>query len=81
MGLTPVQKDILVDLLIYGDDKAENIGKRTKHHRNTVSSHMGTLVEDGHLEAKGGGVYRLRDQGRETALGLLRGGFNPYIDE
>ena len=81
MAETPVQKDILVDLLVHGDDKAENIGNRTNHHRNTVSSHMGTLVEEGYLHAKGGGVYRLRESGREMAIGLIKSGHNPYIDD
>lgn len=81
MSLTPVQKDVVVDLLVHGDDKAENVGNRTNHHRNTVSTHMGKLVDKGHIEGKGGGVYRLRDQGREAAIGLIKGGFNPYTDD
>jgi predicted transcriptional regulator len=80
MGLTPVQKDMLIDLLLHGDDKAENVGNRTNHHRNTVSSHMGTLVEEGYLTGKGGGVYRLREPGRDAALGLIKSGYNPYVD-
>ena len=40
MPLTPVQRAILVDLLVYGDDKAENIGNRTGFHRNSVSRSM-----------------------------------------
>lgn len=81
MSKTPVQRAILIDLLIYGDDKAENIGDRTGFHRNTVSKHVGILDRDGLLEHKGGGVYRLNDSGREAARGLLRGGENPYQDE
>lgn len=72
MADTPVQTAILVDLLISGDDKAENIGRRTGYHRNTVSGDMGTLVERGLLEAKGGGVYRLTDAGRSRAQGIVR---------
>ena len=80
MSKTPVQRAILVDLLVYDDDKAENIGDRTGFHRNTVSKHVGILDKDGYLDHKGGGVYRLTDKGRESARGLLRSGENPYQD-
>lgn len=78
MSITPVQRAILVDLLIHGDDKAENIADRTGYHRNSVSRSLKPIVESKMLAHKGGGVYQLRDSGREKARGLLRGGYNPY---
>lgn len=81
MSPTPVQRAILVDLLIFGDDKAANIASRTGFHRNTISSHMKTLADEGKISGKGGGVYRLRDDGREAAQGLVMGGYVPYQDE
>lgn len=79
MTKTPVEVAILVDLLIYGDDKAENIANRTGFHRNSVSSRITPLADEDQLLAhKGGGVYRLTDDGREAARGLLRSGEIPY---
>lgn len=76
--MTPTQRAILVDLLVYGADKADNIGYRTGNHRNTVSKYTGDMVDSGHLSAKGGGVYRLTDKGRTAAQGLIRAGEIPY---
>lgn len=78
MAETPVRTAILVDLLVSGDDKAENIGRRTGHHRNSVSGHMGGLVDDGLIKGKGGGVYRLTDSGRERATGMVRAELSAY---
>lgn len=76
--MTPTQRAILVDLLVYGDDKAENIADRCGYHRNSVSRSIRPLVEEGKLAHKGGGVYRLTESGLTAAQGLIRGGFNPY---
>jgi len=80
MTYTPVETAVLVDLLIYGDDKAENIANRTGYHRNSVSSRITPMAENGLLSHKGGGVYELTDNGTEAARGLLRSGENPYQD-
>lgn len=80
MTRTPVEEAILVDLLIFGDDKTENIANRTGFHRNSVSNRITGLDSDGVVEHKGGGVYRLTDDGRTAAQGLLVGGSNPYTD-
>ena len=81
MSLTPVQRAILVDLLVHHDDKAENIANRTGYHRNTVSKYMKGLVNDSYIAPKGGGVYRLSDKGTEAAQGLIRAGDLPYGGE
>lgn len=81
MPRTPVQQAILVDLLVFGDDKAANIGQRTGFHRNTVSKHLGILEREGEIRNKGGGVYSLRDSGREGAQSLIRAGEIPYGED
>jgi predicted transcriptional regulator len=81
MSLTPVQRAILVDLLVHGDDKAQNIADRTDYHRNSISRCMKPLVDDSAISHKGGGVYQLRHTGRKIARNLVRGGFNPYTDD
>lgn len=81
MELSPVQRATIVDLLVHGDDKAGNIADRTGYHHNSVSRSASGLVEGGQIAHKGGGVYRLTETGTETARGLLRGGYNPWIDD
>jgi DNA-binding MarR family transcriptional regulator len=81
MARTPVQRAILVDLLVFGDDKAANIGQRTGFHRNTVSKHLGILEREGELRNKGGGVFTLLDSGREAAQSLIRAGEIPYGED
>lgn len=78
MSQTPLQAAIIVDLLISGDDKAENIGRRTGYHRNTVSGQMKELVESGLIRAKGGGVYALTDKGRERSRSIVRSSLELY---
>lgn len=80
MDLKPCQQAILVDLCVFRDDKAANVGRRTNYHRNTVSKHLTILVDEGYLHQKGGGVHRLTDKGLSAAQGLIRGGYNPYVD-
>jgi DNA-binding MarR family transcriptional regulator len=81
MDLKPAQKAILVDILIHGDDKAENIGRRTDLHRNTISKHLTVLSKNSFIRNKGGGVHALTDKGRKRATGLVRGGYLPYVDD
>ncbi|ELY86461.1 MULTISPECIES: helix-turn-helix domain-containing protein [Halobacteriales] len=76
MDITPTQKAILVDLLLHNDDKAGNIARRTGRHRNSVSRSFQDLLDAGFVQEKGGGVYRLTDRGRESAIGLVK----PQID-
>jgi predicted transcriptional regulator len=80
MSRTPVQRAILVDLLVHGADKAKNIAERTGYHANSVSRSVSELVETGEVRNKGGGVYELMDSGRDGARGLIRGGYNPYTE-
>lgn len=81
MGFTPTEQAILIDLLIFNDDKAENIANRTGYHRNSITRSAKGLLDSGHIVNKGGGVYRLTDQGRNAATGLVLGGKLPYSDD
>lgn len=79
MNLTPMHENILVDLLLHGDDAPKNVGDRTGHHRNSVSSSLqGRLSDHGLVEPKGAGVYRLTDEGRLTAQQLARAELSAY---
>jgi len=63
MNLSPVERDILVDLLYNGDDSPRNIHRRTGRSREAVSRRCGSLVEKGLVVDKGGGVYKLTNAG------------------
>jgi predicted transcriptional regulator len=78
MDFSPTEQSILVDLVVFGADKAENISNRTGYHRNSISRSISPLVEQGHLRNKGGGVYELTQAGREAGRGLVVAGVNPY---
>lgn len=80
MGFSPVEQAILIDLLIFSDDKADNIANRTGYHRNSISRSAKNLLETDHIVNKGGGVYRLTEKGRNAATGLVLGGRLPYSD-
>ena len=72
MSLTPVERAVLVDLLVYGDDRAGNIADRCDLHRNSITNRAPDMYEKGLIQNKGKGVYRLTDKGRERAIGLIR---------
>lgn len=80
MAKTPVQRGILVDLTVFGADKASNIAQRTGYHRNTVSKHLGILSRESMVREKGDGVYELTTNGLEAGRGLIRAGDLPYQD-
>lgn len=79
--LTPLQMGILVDLSLWGPDKAQNIADRVDTHRNTASGLLTDMKEKGYVSNKGGGVYELTDLGRTTGRELFMAGVNPYVDE
>lgn len=80
MPESDVETDILIDLLVFGDDKAENIGRRIDRPPSSVSRSLGNLVDDSNpfVSNKGGGVYRLTERGHRRAQALLQAGKNPY---
>lgn len=79
MDLTKMQRLILVDLFIYGDDAPRNIGRRLDYHRNSVSSvASGRLTDEGLVVDKGGGVYQLTGDGQKLARDLITGAISAY---
>jgi len=78
MRASTVENGILVDLLVFGPDKAENIGRRTNHPPSSVSRSLAELVDDSLVSDKGGGVYELTGQGRQMARSLVTGNWTPY---
>ena len=78
MQFKPTERALLVDLLIFGPNRAKPIAERTNIHRNTIAKYTNELQQSNHLLAKGGGVYRLSDKGRQAAEGLVLSGELPY---
>lgn len=78
MRESTVERSILVDLLIFGHDKAGNIGSRTGHPPASISRSFGPLEEEELIVNKGDGVYRLTESGKIMAQNIIRAGYNPY---
>lgn len=79
MDLTPMQQDILVDLLIYGADGPNNIGNRTNHRRQSVTTALtGKLSDEGLVRNKGGGIWELTGDGVTAARGLATSELSAY---
>jgi len=71
MNLTPTERDILVHLLLRGDDRAVNIAEETGRHRVSISQRASDLEEKGLLRNKGNGVYSLTLAGLTAARDIL----------
>ena len=71
MDLTPVERHILVHLLLEGDDVPGNIGDddpdSDRPHTASVSRSMKNLEKKGLVRHKGSAVYRLTNQGLTAA--------------
>lgn len=81
MSNSPVQNGILVDLLVYGPDRAGNIGRRIGRPPSSVSRSLGNLVGDGLISDKGDGVYELTGAGRNVARNMVRSDWTPYSSD
>lgn len=58
--LTGAERDVLVDLLVNGDNKPRNIAQNTGRGRPSVYRCLDNLEKEGYVEEKGcGGVWRL----------------------
>lgn len=71
-SMTPVEMDILVDLVVHGDNTAKNIAENTERSRSAVQNRFQDLIEKGLVESKGSGVYTLTVEGANTARAILR---------
>lgn len=76
MELTPVERDILVDLLTNGDNVPANIAENCDRHAKSVSYRLSDLVECSLVRNKGNGVYTLTVEGAQSARALR----NPEAD-
>lgn len=72
MKLTPVEREILVHLLLYGDNVPSNIAKDIGRHKRSVGRSCKSLVDKELVREKGAGVYTLRVAGVAIARDLRR---------
>lgn len=71
--LSPVEMDILVDLLTRGDNTPKNIAEYTGRERKNVHSRLQSLIDRGLVEKKpGGSVYSLTPGGVLAAQSIYR---------
>ena len=68
--LTPVEIDVLTDLLKNGDNIPANIADNTGRHSKSVSKRLPDLEEEGLIRNKGRGVYTLTSTGLQQSRAL-----------
>jgi len=61
--LSPVDRDVIVDLLEHGDNSPQNIADNTDRNPSSVSRRLGVLEEKGIAKNKGSGVWTLTYEG------------------
>lgn len=71
IGLTKLEKDIVADLLMHGDNLPSNIGDNTGRHPTSVSRQMANLEDMGFVRPKGNGVWSLTRKGFTAAQILI----------
>jgi predicted transcriptional regulator len=69
--LSPVEIDVLRDLLLNGDNLPANIADNTGRHQKSVQRRMSDLEENELVRNKGRGVYALTDKGLKTAQSIV----------
>lgn len=78
MSLTPVERAVLVSLLVYGDNTAGGIAQHCTYQRNSITNRLPEMVEKGLIRDKGKNVYELTDDGKTRARALLKAGEDPW---
>jgi predicted transcriptional regulator len=68
--LSPVERAVLIDLLLNGDNIPSNIAGNTGKHQKSVSNKLPDMIEAGLVENKGRGVYTLTQEGLNAARSL-----------
>ena len=70
--LTAVDRDVVVNLLINGDNLPSNIAENTDRHVTSVSRRLAELDDQGLAENKGSGVWTLTLDGIVVARTVRR---------
>lgn len=70
--LTKVDREVLISLLLAGDNTPSNIAEMIGRHTNSVRDSIDRLGDENLIETKGSGVYRLTYQGCNTARTVNR---------
>lgn len=68
--LTAVEMDILVDLLVHGDNTPSNLADNTGRHKTSVSQRLPELEERDLVRNKGRGVWSLTEPGANMAVSI-----------
>lgn len=68
--LSPVEIEVLRDLLVNGDNVPANTAENVDRHAKSASRSLSNLEEDGLVENKGRGVWTLTPEGVEAARSL-----------
>jgi len=72
MELTPAEREIVVDLLVHGDNCSGNVHSNIGRSRSHTSTSMGSLKEKGLVRSKGAGVHTLTLEGVAAAREIYR---------
>lgn len=70
--LSSVDREVLIALLIGGDDTPANLSDIADRHYQSVQKRLSELEEMGLVVSKGRGVYSLTIEGAQTARALYR---------
>jgi len=70
--LSSVEMDVLVSLLLDGDNTPSNIARNTDRHKTSVSERLADLEDKSLVQSKGGGVWTLTLRGAHMAQTILR---------
>lgn len=70
--LTAVDRDVVVDLLVHGDNLPSNIADNTGRHVTSVSRRLAELDDQGFVYNKGSGVWTLTLDGIVVARTVRR---------
>lgn len=70
--LTSVDREVLVALLLRGDNSRSNLSDITDRHPNSVGNSLKRLGSERLVVEKGAGVYTLTYSGANTSRAVLR---------
>ena len=71
--LSQVDREVLVALLLLGDNSTGNLSDICDRHPNSIRDSFGRLEDEDFVVSKGSGVYALTFQGVTAARSVVRG--------